>query len=108
MSATPLALTEAEWQALVVQYARLHGWQVFHHLDSRGTEPGWPDLVLIRPPDLVVAELKSERGKLTPSQEKTIAALTECGIEAHVWRPRHEAEVFARLGPTRKAKPDAE
>lgn len=96
-------LNEEQWQGLVTQYARLHGWQVFHHLDSRGTEAGWPDLVLIRPPELVIVELKSERGKVTAAQQSTIDALGVCGIETGVWRPGNEAEVFARLGAKQAA-----
>lgn len=78
---------EKEWQELVTGFAKLHGWQVFHHLDSRGTEAGWPDLVLIRPPELLIVELKSERGKVTSAQEATLAALGACGVETALWRP---------------------
>lgn len=91
-------LTEREWQGLIVQFARLHGWAVMHHLDSRGTEAGWPDLVLIRPPELLIVELKSERGKVSAAQQNWLDALSACGVETGVWRPSDERSVFARLG----------
>lgn len=99
----PVELNEKEWQGLVVQFARLHGWAVMHHLDSRGTEAGWPDLVLIRPPELLIVELKSERGKVSTAQQSWLDALGACGIETGIWRPRDEKSVFARLGASRAA-----
>jgi glycine/D-amino acid oxidase-like deaminating enzyme len=96
-------LTEADWQELVVQYARLQGWWAFHPYDSRKSQAGWPDLVLLRPPELVIVELKSQRGKVTQEQERVLAMLAECGVEAHLWRPADESEVFARLGPRKAA-----
>jgi glycine/D-amino acid oxidase-like deaminating enzyme len=96
-------LTEADWQELVVQYARLQGWWCFHPYDSRKSQAGWPDLVLMRPPELVIVELKSQRGKVTQEQERVLAMLDECGVEAHLWRPADEAAVFDRLGPRKAA-----
>ena len=49
---------------------------------------GFPDLILVRPPRLVVAELKSVRGPVTARQQlwlDDVAAVP--GIEVHVWRP---------------------
>jgi hypothetical protein len=95
-------LNEAQWQELVVQFATLHGWATMHQLHSRGTEAGWPDLVLIRPPELLIVELKSERGKVSAAQQRWLADLAACGVETALWRPSDEAEVFARLGRTQR------
>lgn len=98
------ALTERQWQELIVEAAAVHGWWVHHHYDSRRSSPGWPDLVLLRPPELVVVELKTDRGRIRPEQQVVLDMLAACGVEAHVWRPRDEAEAFARLrGPAVKA-----
>jgi hypothetical protein len=42
----------------VKRYARRGGWLCYHTLRSKGSDPGLPDLILIRGNRLVVAELK--------------------------------------------------
>lgn len=90
-------LTEKEWQELVVGFARLHGWWCYHTFDSRKSEAGLPDLILMRPPELIIAELKSERGKVSSDQSQVLDSLRACGVEAPLWRPSDEAQMFARL-----------
>lgn len=76
---------------------------VFHPHYSLGSEPGWPDLTLIRRADrrLVFAELKSQKRDLSPRQVEVVNLLRELAgprvfaagigtstlIEVHVWRP---------------------
>jgi len=98
MTARP-TLTEKEWQSLVVAYARLQGWWTFHPFDSRKSAPGWPDLVLLRPPEVLFAELKTDspRSKVSGTQAEVLDALRACGLEAVVWRPSDETAAFARL-----------
>lgn len=85
----PLAdLTEREWQAQVVELARLLGWRrPMHIFDSRRSEPGWPDLALVRD-RLVLVELKREGGRTTPAQRSWIRALLAANVECYVVRPR--------------------
>lgn len=92
------AMTEKQWQAFVIEFAQLHGWIAFHQFDSRRGEPGWPDLALIRPGELVFAELKREGGRLTVQQACVLGLLHEAGQECHIWYPHDEAEVRERLG----------
>lgn len=134
-------ITEADLQRQVISLARSLGWGttlaarkalvaeaatfqidpgpldglVFHPRYSLGSEPGWPDLTLIRARDrrLVFAELKREKGVTSDRQAEVLELLrrltTEpalCGegphgdrrpeprleccpgwIEVHVWRP---------------------
>ena len=80
-------LTEAAFQAQVVQYARLMGWKVFHPWISIKSAAGFPDLVLVRPPRLVFAELKRDGKEPTPAQVEWLNALQECGVEVYVWHP---------------------
>jgi hypothetical protein len=50
--------------------------------------PGFPDLVLIRPPSVMFLELKRETGRLSPTQRDIVGALENCpGVEVHVARP---------------------
>lgn len=43
---------------------------------------------MVRRERLVLAELKTDKGKLSPSQEEWIAALEATCAEIYVWRPR--------------------
>ena len=90
-------IREKDWQATVVEYARMQGWQVHYTTQPQRSPSGWPDLVLIRPPELVIAELKTEFRHPTPEQQRTIDMLLACGIETHVWRPSQWPAVERRL-----------
>ena len=79
--------TEKAFQSAVRDYARLRGWRCYCVWDPRHSPKGWPDLVLLRPPRMVVAELKSTRGRLTKEQRETLDILVACGVEAFVWWP---------------------
>jgi hypothetical protein len=86
---TVAPLTEREWQHQVTDLARLRQWWLYHPLLSKWSEPGWPDLTLIRGPRMILAELKTDRGKITPAQERVLELLAPVqGVECYVWRPR--------------------
>ena len=80
------SMTEEQWLQQVRELARLKGWRIYHTRDSRRSDPGFPDLVLVRGDRLIFAELKREKGRLTESQRTWLAALEETA-ETHVWRP---------------------
>ena len=91
-------MTERELQRAVVELARLMGWRVHHTrpaLTQRGRwltpiqgDAGFPDLVLCRPPRLILAELKRVGGKLTAEQQAWLEALQACaGVECYLWTP---------------------
>jgi hypothetical protein len=92
-----LNLLEREWQQQVVDTATLYGWRHFHAYDMRRSDPGWPDLVLCRPPEVLVVELKSSTGRLSAPQKEWLSALSGCGLETAVWRPEDFDAVHARL-----------
>ncbi len=94
-------LSEERWQDLVLEYAHLWGWWTHHHYDSRRSTPGWPDLVLLRPPELVIVELKSDTGATTPEQNRVLTMLEHAGVEVHIWRPADENTVRERLSRPR-------
>ena len=58
-------MTEAEHLEQVKAVALTCGWRLYHTFDSRRSAAGFPDLVLVRPPRVIFAELKSEKGRLT-------------------------------------------
>lgn len=80
-------LSEDDWQAQVIAAARLLGWAYYHTRDSRRSPHGFPDLVLSRPPRLVFAELKRERGQPTAEQYDWLERLRTSGQEAYCWWP---------------------
>lgn len=86
-------LTEREFMAQVVAFAKLHGWLVYHTHDSRRCAAGFPDLVLVKGLRLIFAELKVGKNKTSPEQDTWLNALNRavpalCGA-ALVWRPEY-------------------
>jgi hypothetical protein len=96
-------MREKEWQDEIVELAGYYGWRVFHPYDMRRSEPGWPDLTLVRPGELVFAELKTDKGRRTPAQIEwgfllaSVAEMSNGVLEYHVWRPRDFHAVHDRL-----------
>lgn len=90
-------MTEKEWQAIVVELAGYYRWQHFHAYDMRRSDPGWPDLVLARPGEVIFVELKTARGRLSDAQGLWVDLLTSAGLEVHVWRPADLDLVHERL-----------
>ena len=98
-AAAPPAEDEEGWLDVVEEYARLRGWLVYHTRDSRRSEPGFPDLVLIRRRRIIFAELKTDRGRLTGSQKQWLGNLLGLGdpVEVYLWRPREWPDVERHL-----------
>lgn len=80
----------------ILEVAVWYGWRRHHDRPGRTVagwrtaiqgDPGFPDLVLLRRDRLVVAELKSRRGKLTPEQLCWLEDWRQVGAEVYVWRP---------------------
>ena len=81
-------MTEEKLQEAVVRLAVELGWRWHHQRISVRSPAGWPDLVLCRPPRLLVVELKSTKGVVSRAQQDWLAALAGCdGVEIAVWRP---------------------
>jgi hypothetical protein len=92
------ALTEAAFQAAIIELATLAGWLCHHEYDSRRSTPGYPDLTLCKPPRLLLIELKTQRGRVRPEQREWLAALAECpGVEVALWRPSDWPAIEAAL-----------
>lgn len=88
-----LAETEAQFLGWVRDLARWCHWRTYHTLRSRGSEPGFPDLVLLRPPRMVVAELKALRGRVSRYQREWLEAFEAAGAEVYTWRPADRPEI---------------
>ena len=87
----------------MIELATYYQWNHFHPFEMRRSDPGWPDLTLVRPPELLFAELKADTGRLTDAQRLWIGWLLSCGQEVHVWRPRDFDAIHERLRPQGRA-----
>lgn len=83
-----MEIPESRVLEVVRHHAKSNGWLFYHTFDSRGSEPGFPDVVATNGKRLLFAELKSASGKLTIEQTQWIELLKLAGIDARVWRPK--------------------
>jgi hypothetical protein len=85
---TEQAVSERDLTAYVRDLAQLFGYRRYHTWLAKHSPAGFPDEVLVRGSRLIFAELKSERGKVSPEQEAWLEALRHvAGVEVYVWRP---------------------
>lgn len=93
-----LAMSEAELQRMVVQLAKLRGWLTYHTYDSRRSDEGFPDLVMVRE-RVIYVELKGERRdrKLSKVQQEWVGRLHDAGQEVYVWRPSDWTTIASTL-----------
>lgn len=107
-------MSERLFQNQVISLAKLYGWRTFHPADNRpirtrdgrvrkqAVVPGFPDLTLVRDSTLIFAELKAEKGRVTPAQVEWLAALENVpGVETYIWRPSDFDAINARLSQGR-------
>jgi hypothetical protein len=89
------AMSEADLQAAIIEYAQLKGWLVHAERSawtSKGYrtpiqgDKGFPDLVLARKNKVVFVECKSEKGELTGEQHNWYMALSSSRY-SYIWRP---------------------
>ena len=81
------AISEKQLQAAVLELAETLHWRCYHTYDSRRSQAGFPDLVMVKGKRVVFAELKSARGKLSVAQADWGAALLLAGGSWYEWRP---------------------
>lgn len=60
----------------------------YHTRNSKGSEKGWPDWVIIGRGGILYRELKSEHGTVSPEQRHVGELITRAGGNWAVWRPR--------------------
>ena len=84
------AMSEREFQTVVVRGLRQRGWLCFIVPDMRKTLAGLPDLLCLHAGrDVMLAwELKTMKGKPTPIQSAVLALLDRIpGVDARIVRP---------------------
>lgn len=89
-------VSEKQFQTHLIRYAKSRGWRVYHTFCSKRSEPGFPDLVLVRE-KVLFRELKSEKGRVTQHQRKWGDALLCAGADFKVWRPHMIKDIYKEL-----------
>ena len=101
---------EREFHSWLVKQAREQGWHIAQFRPARtivdgetswrtpvGADgKGYPDFTLVRE-RIFWAELKGERGTLSPAQKVWIEKLRQAGGEVYVWKPRDLNEILRTL-----------
>ncbi len=91
-------MSEKEFQARVVEAAKLYGWKVYHTYDSRRSTAGFPDLVLVQNKVCLFIELKSEKGRVHVAQKEWREALDQVRrVEAYICWPKDEDNIIKAL-----------
>ena len=91
-------MSEKDWQGQVLDLARRTDWLTYHTFDARRSEPGFPDLIVVRGAQLLALELKTEKGIVSDDQEKWIARLGQVKyVHAAVARPHDWPDIEAVL-----------
>lgn len=93
---TALTMTEADLQRAVMDLCRLYRCLV-HHCRPAQTGRGWrtpiqgdagfPDLVILGSRGLLLRELKTDRGGVSPGQAIWANRALVAGVDHGVWRP---------------------
>jgi hypothetical protein len=107
-------LSEAAFQAQVIDLAHTLGYRVSHFRAAMNAKGQWrtpvaadgkgfPDLVMVRAdtkrwaPRVIFAELKTDKGRLSSEQAAWLDALKSAGQETYLWRPRNWDEIVQVL-----------
>lgn len=91
-------ITEKYLRQQVIDAAHIFGWKSYFTWNSVHSPRGMPDLILCKPPRVIFAELKTEKGQVSPSQKEWIDLLAECGgnVECYLLRPA-DVEKFVEI-----------
>lgn len=89
-----VGMTEDQLLTAVLDLAKNLGWRSLHirppasaRSTVQGDGKGFPDLLLIRGSEILVAELKDATGRVDPRQRAWLNSFEAAGIHAYVWRP---------------------
>jgi hypothetical protein len=81
-------MSEADFQKQVLELCKHLGLLTYHTYDSRRSQPGFPDLVIVGRDHMLYRELKTDTGRVSAEQIQWLEALRRLGVDADVWRPK--------------------
>ncbi|MBA3827103.1 MAG: hypothetical protein H0X24_24825 [Ktedonobacterales bacterium] len=93
-------MPEEELEEQIRELARVYGWMRYHPWRSKHSESGWPDDVLIRGSDMIIAECKREGTRYRPTtvQQQWLGALRQVrNIHVDFWQPHDQDRITALL-----------
>jgi len=98
----PRKITEKVFLAQVRKAALIHGYRFYHTFNSMRSDVGFPDICMVNAKKgrLIFAELKSDKGKVTPKQQEWLDDLLSLGgyvPEVYLWRPSDMDEIWEIL-----------
>ena len=101
----PLEMTEEQFLLRVTSQAEDLGWKWIHQRPARlanggwvtpvqgNGAKGWLDVTLWRGRRLIIAELKTDRGRVSADQELRLEELRQTPAEVYLWRPRDQDQI---------------
>ena len=105
-------MKESDFQNTIIEYAHLRGWMVAHFRTARiqrrdgsvyyatpvqADGEGFPDLIMLRGLEMVIAEIKADKGILSEAQRDWIQLWGQVTKDVYVWRPKDWDEIESRL-----------
>ena len=100
-------MDEKEFQAEVIRLLQMNGFtKIYHTHDSRRSEPGFPDIVAIRPSDgyALFWELKTDKGKCSEAQCEWLEALDKIRrFNVAVRRPKDMRKIIDLVRDTNES-----
>ncbi len=81
-------ITHADFQWQIVKYAKLCGWDYQYWWRTLKSPKGFLDLVLVRQPRLIFAEIKIPPDVLSKEQQKWFNIWKQMPqVEVYIWKP---------------------
>lgn len=83
-------ISEKDFEGQIRDLAKMFGWKYYHTWRSIHSPAGFPDCVMVRGAQLIFAELKSEKGTVSPAQQEWLDLLGNAGgqdVQVYLWRP---------------------
>lgn len=94
----PLFADEGHFDSELNRLAKQHGWRTYHTRNSRKSEEGFPDRVMIRGPVLIAAELKHGKNTATAAQRNWLDDFAAVRVvHSRLWYPTDWLEITALL-----------
>jgi hypothetical protein len=105
-------MNESQFMKNVIELAQRCGWKVAHFktvcvrrdngsfyyvTPVQADGAGWPDLVLARDERLIFAELKADKGTVSPEQTAWFEALQDAGQVVRIWKPKDWDNIVTEL-----------
>lgn len=98
MGRDEIAITEKQLESQVKDLAKLFSWKYYHTWRSIHSPAGFPDICMVRLSRIIFAELKSEKGQVSPKQQEWLDDLKATEkVEVYLWRPSDFDEIVEVL-----------